>query len=115
MRPMTSDRAACRPMRMVEVALSRMVGDGSKSMTVADDDDIIILVRCNDDNVDDARGERRWEKALMDGSPLVVSMAMDVVVSLIKSDRQRREEAAMFDLCLKKSDATFGGEDIYLV
>ena len=91
-----------------------MVGDGSKSMTVADDD-IIILVRCNDDNGDDARGERRWEKALMDGSPLVVSMAMDVVVSLIKSDRQRCEEAAMFDLCLKKSDATFGGEDIYLV
>ena len=89
-----------------------MVGDGSKSMTVADDEDI-ILVRCNDDNVDDARGERRWEKALMDGSPLVVSMAMDVVVSLIKSDRQRCEEAAMFD-DLKKSDATFGGEDIYL-
>eukprot|EP00956_Cyclotella_meneghiniana_P002168 scaffold2428_cov24-Cyclotella_meneghiniana.AAC.1 len=111
---MTSDRAACRPMRMVEVALSRMVGDGSKSMTVADDDDIIILVRCNDGNGDDARDGRRWEKALMDGSPLVVSMAMDVVVSLIKSDMQGCEEAAMFD-DLKKSDATFGGEDIYLV
>lgn len=95
------------------MALSRMVGDGSKSMTVADDDDI-ILVRCNDDNGDGARDGRRWEKALMDGSPLVVSMAMDVVVSLIKSDRQVRcEEAAMFD-DLKKSDATFGGEDIYL-
>ena len=75
-----------------------MVGDGSKSMTVADDD-IIILVRCNDDNGDDARDGRRWEKVLMDGSPLVVSMAMDVVVSLIKSDRQRCEEAAMFDVC----------------
>lgn len=66
------------------MALSRMVGDGSKSMTVVDDD--VMMVRCND-----ARDEWRYEKALMDGSPLVVIMAMmDVVVSLMKKSVRLR-------------------------